>query len=210
MRKVKLGYVDISVAENWKIVQDHTRGKKLTSSPAVGLYGANKNAPHWHNGKATAPVLHTWASSYADHYGYGHWDPDCYDGASVQPHGKNYHYGDQKGTYHPPKGMSYGHGGEPYSRGPRDAYCTDSKRHEGALKSAGVALGAGGKGYMSKGRWHKGDQVTQMKTDSMGMIARRRTVMRGGKLSGAAHSAYKGAKIKDYKRGSFTDEQLAA
>ena len=106
--------------------------------------------------------------------------------------------------------MSYGHGGEPYSRGPRDGYCTDSKRHDGALKSAGVALGAGGKGYMSKGRWHKGDQVTQMKTDKMGMVARRRSVLRGGKLSGAAHSAFKGAKIKDYKRGSYTDDQLAA
>ena len=48
-----------------------------------------------------------------------------------------------------------------------------------------------------------------MKTDKYGMVARRRSVLRGGKLSGAAHSAYKGAKIKDYKRGTYTDDQLA-
>ena len=29
-RKIKLGYVDISVEENWKIIQDHTKGKKMT------------------------------------------------------------------------------------------------------------------------------------------------------------------------------------
>ena len=47
-RKVKMGYVDLSVAENWRIVQDHTRGKKLTHAPTVTMYGDNKNSPHWY------------------------------------------------------------------------------------------------------------------------------------------------------------------
>ena len=41
-RKIKLGYVDISVEENWKIIQDHTKGRKMTATPAVTLYGQNK------------------------------------------------------------------------------------------------------------------------------------------------------------------------
>ena len=47
-RKIKLGYVDISVEENWKIIQDHTKGKKMTETPAVTLYGDNKETPHWY------------------------------------------------------------------------------------------------------------------------------------------------------------------
>ena len=46
-RKIKLGYVDISVTENWQIIQDHTKGKKLTHTPAVTLYGDNKESPYW-------------------------------------------------------------------------------------------------------------------------------------------------------------------
>lgn len=46
-RKIKLGYVDISVEENWKIVQDHTKGKKLTHTPAVTLYGDDKESPYF-------------------------------------------------------------------------------------------------------------------------------------------------------------------
>ena len=48
-RKIKLGYVDISVEENWKIIQDHTKGKKMTHTPAVTLYGTKDKAhPHWY------------------------------------------------------------------------------------------------------------------------------------------------------------------
>lgn len=47
-RKIKLGYVDISVTENWKIIQDHTKGRKLTHTPAITLYGENKEVPYWY------------------------------------------------------------------------------------------------------------------------------------------------------------------
>ena len=87
-RKVKMGYVDLSVAENWRIVQDHTRGKKLTHAPAISMYGDNKETPHWYTqGHPSHDGLHTWVSSYADTYGYGYWDPDHYTGATVVPHG---------------------------------------------------------------------------------------------------------------------------
>jgi len=47
-RKVKLGYVDVSVVENWKIIQDHTKGKQLNyNKPNITLYGENKESPHW-------------------------------------------------------------------------------------------------------------------------------------------------------------------
>ena len=86
-RKVKLGYVDLSVAENWKIIQDHTRGKKMTHTPEVAIYGDNKETPHiYPTDHPTHDGLHTWVSSYADSFGYGYWDPDQYTGASVVPH----------------------------------------------------------------------------------------------------------------------------
>ena len=83
-RKVKLGYVDISVEENWKIIQDHTKGKKLTETPSVTLYGENKQSPHWYQGKPDAKGVHTWVSDYADHNGYGYWSPDQYHGAGIK------------------------------------------------------------------------------------------------------------------------------
>lgn len=92
-RKIKLGYVDISVTENWKIIQDHTKGRKLTKTPEITLYGDNKETPHWYRKpeKATAEGVHSWVSSYADHFGYGYWDPDQYRGAAAIPvHRRNY------------------------------------------------------------------------------------------------------------------------
>ena len=80
-RKVKLGYVDISVEENWQIIQDHTKGKKMTHTPAITLYGDNKETPHWYpenEGHPTAKGIHTWVSSYADTFGYGYWTPEQY------------------------------------------------------------------------------------------------------------------------------------
>ena len=85
MRKIKLGYVDISVQENWRIIQDHTKGKKMTHTPAVTLYGDNKESPYWYTKEAhpSAKGVHTWVSSYADHFGYGYWDPNSYTGPGV-------------------------------------------------------------------------------------------------------------------------------
>jgi len=45
MRKVKLGYVDISVKENWTILQDHTKGRKISTVPSITMYGEDKQTP---------------------------------------------------------------------------------------------------------------------------------------------------------------------
>jgi len=171
-RKVKLGYVDISVEENWKIVQDHTKGKKMTHTPAVTLYGDNKESPYWYTAEEqpTAKGVHTWASSYADHHGYGWWDPDNYTGTGANAPKYYNQYGNQYGIGH------------------RQHY--DSPEHNGALGYAGVKTGAHGKGYVTDGKWQKGDQVTQLQVqDKDNVVMRRRTVTEGGKLSGAAHDA---------------------
>ena len=156
-RKIKLGYVDISVEENWKIIQDHTKGRKMTATPAVTLYGENKEKPYWykHEGaKPSAGGVHKWVSSYADYYGYGYWDPEKYTGASAHAHdGYNRHgYGIDKREH------------------------IDSRHHDGALGKLGVRTGKAGKGYLTDGKWQKGDQVTQVKANRDETIMRRRTV----------------------------------
>ena len=86
-RKVKMGYVDLSVAENWKIVQDYTKGKKMSHTPTVTIYGENKESPYWYpQDHPEHEGLHTWVTSYADNFGYGYWDPDHYTGANLVPH----------------------------------------------------------------------------------------------------------------------------
>lgn len=126
--------------ENWKIIQDHTKGKTLTHTPAVTLYGDDKVKPYWYPKDAvTAEGVHTWVSNYADHYGYGFWDPDHYDGTGALSH--HAHPG-QPGLPGPGTGK-YGIG-----RG-KGAY--DSSRHNGAMANVGVAIGKGGKGYMLGG-----------------------------------------------------------
>ena len=40
---------------------------------------------------------------------------------------------------------------------------------------------------MTAGKWQNGDQITQLKQDDEGVVMRRRTVTKGGSLSGAAH-----------------------
>lgn len=98
-RKIKLGYVDISVEENWKIIQDHTKGKKMTQTPAVTLYGENKETPYWYPEETPdAKGVHTWASSYADHFGYGHWNPNEYSGSGVNGYAYDKSYSPQYRT----------------------------------------------------------------------------------------------------------------
>ena len=174
-RKIKLGYVDISVTENWKIIQDHTKGRKLTSTPAITLYGDNKETPHWYKKpeKATAEGVHSWVSSYADHFGYGYWDPDQYRGAAAIPvHRRNYVWEDGVNRYN-------------YGIGKRRAI--DTARHNGALGKVGVAIGKNGKGYKTGGKWIQGDQITALKHDGEQTVMLRRTVTKGGSLSGLAH-----------------------
>ena len=88
-----MGYVDISVEENWKIIQDHTKGKRLNTTPSVTLYGDNKKSPHvYKKDHPSAKGVHTWVSEYADTYGYGYWSPDSYGGPAVKD---GYHYDKQ-------------------------------------------------------------------------------------------------------------------
>ena len=175
-RKIKLGYVDISVEENWKIIQDHTKGKKMTATPAVTLYGEDKNKPYWYNKEKhpSAGGVHKWVSSYADYYGYGYWDPEQYDGPTAHRYGHRHHDGVNRHNY----GIGY-------------RKSIDSRHHDGALSKFGVRTGSAGKGYLTDGKWQKGDQVTQVKADRDQTIMRRRTVTQGGSLSGAAHKAAK-------------------
>ena len=163
-RKVKMGYVDLSVAENWRIVQDHTRGKKLTHAPTITIYGENKQSPHWYaqGGDLDLNGMHTWVSSYADTHGYGYWDPDEYTGSGVMPH--------------------YASGYHKYR---------DSPMHNGALNEIGIEAGPNGKGYAKAGKWQVGKSITQLNTDRQGMVMNRRTTTQGGKLYGAAHKTPK-------------------
>lgn len=71
--------------------------------------------------------------------------------------------------------------------GKQTGYGYGNAEHKGALGLAGVALSKDGKGYMTAGKWQNGDQITQLKQDDEGVVMRRRTVTKGGSLSGAAH-----------------------
>lgn len=175
-RKIKLGYVDISVTDNWKIVQDHTKGKKITQTPAVTLYGANKESPYFYDDESdpTADGVHSWVSSYADHFGYGYWDPDKYQGTSAIP---NCMFSEE--------GCDLNR----HDYGIEQRYAVDTERHDGSLAKAGLAVGKDGKGYQTAGKWISGDQVTSLKQDEEETVMRRRTVTKGGTLSGIAHNA---------------------
>lgn len=120
-RKIKLGYVDISVEENWKIIQDHTKGKKMTHTPAVSLYGDDKVHPHFYEpNHPSADGVHKWVSSYADYHGYGWWNPEQYDGATAHPSYQGLHGQSDDGI------NRHGYGIEK-----RQGH--DSKKHDGAL-----------------------------------------------------------------------------
>lgn len=73
--------------------------------------------------------------------------------------------------------------------GPNGHQWRDTERHDGKLAKAGVPVGANGKGYLSAGKWIKGDQVTSLKHSKNESVMRRRTVTMGGGLSGLAHNA---------------------
>ena len=156
-------------------MQDHTKGKKITYTPQVTLYGDNKKSPHFYKSMSPeAEGVHTWVSSYADYFGYGYWNPDEYYGAGVH----------QKGYYVPQVGKD-NYMLSRYGIGKREHH--DGMRHEGDLAKIGVATGANGKGYSTEGKWRKGDQVVQVQQDDKGTVMRRRTITTGGKLTGAAH-----------------------
>jgi len=139
MRKVKLGYVDISVTENWQILQDHTKGRRITHTPQVTLYGDNKEAPHYYpEEQPKAERIHTWVTSYADAFGYGYWNPDEYTGAGVYPRYMPYNNGYYHGMPNSLYNQNYGgYGG--YQEGGYAGYVNDPGyydnpyRHEGAL-----------------------------------------------------------------------------
>jgi hypothetical protein len=78
-------------------------------------------------------------------------------------------------------------------------YAVDTKSHDGALGKAGVAIGRGGKGYLRAGKWIAGDQVTALKHDGEQTVMLRRTVTKGGQLSGLAHNGPSEKLKQDYQ-----------
>lgn len=57
----------------------------MSQTPEVALYGENKESPHFYpRDQPSAKGVHTWVSSYADHFGYGYWRPEQYKGTDVK------------------------------------------------------------------------------------------------------------------------------
>ena len=108
-RKVKFGYVDITVEENREILQTYTAGASIESTPTIYLYGQDKYAPTLSYGDYTVNSLNDYICGYCDDYGYG----------IVSDYG----YGDSYGSY----GDSYGSYGAPaYGRGYGRSYGYDA------------------------------------------------------------------------------------
>ena len=144
----------------------------MTHTPEVALYGADKSSPHFFDKESnpSANGVHKWVSSYADYYGYGWWNPEQYTGVAVKGHDDGINR----------------HG---YGIGKRRGF--DSKKHNGALHHHGVAVGYGGRGYTTAGKWQVGDQETSLRSHKGESVMRRRTITQGGQLTGAAHEGEK-------------------
>ena len=156
----------------------------MHSTPAVTLYGDNKESPYWYNkDHPSAEGVHSWVSNYADHFGYGYWDPDQYQGTSAIPYQSLHQMQVKDGI----RRNGYGIGAR---------YAVDTVRHNGALGKIGVATGHGGKGYSNSGKWIAGDQVTSVKSGKDEMVMLRRTVTKGGSLTGLAHKSPMAGKSK--------------
>jgi hypothetical protein len=158
------------------------------------MYGANKESPYFYDDEdhPSAGGVHSWVSSYADHFGYGYWDPDMYQGTSAIPN------------------CMFSEEGCPLDRhgyGIDERYAVDTERHDGKLGQAGVAIGPNGKGYVTAGEYIKGDQVTSLKHEKDTTVMRRRTVTQGGGLSGLAHNAPGNAKQLAYAPNQQTPTQ---
>jgi hypothetical protein len=71
IRRVKFGYVDVTVEANASIIQRYTAGKQVQYTPTIFLYGRNKYAPTLYEGNYSYASLSAFITTYCDHSGYG-------------------------------------------------------------------------------------------------------------------------------------------
>ena len=103
MRRVKFGYVDITIPSNAFILNNYVAGQQIQYTPTVFLYGANKAAPVLYEGDYKADSLTSFVCGFCDKEGYGitGYGPNGYGRYGVTytvhspygPHGLNAGYG---------------------------------------------------------------------------------------------------------------------
>ena len=69
-KKVKLGYVDVTVEGSRKIVGKYTQGKDVTGTPTLFVYGNEKMAPIEFKGDLTSKTINQYLIDYAETNGY--------------------------------------------------------------------------------------------------------------------------------------------
>ena len=70
-RKVKFGYVDITVEESYEIVNKYTAGRSVQATPSVFVYGREKLAPSVYSGDFSFNSLGDYIVGECDSQGYG-------------------------------------------------------------------------------------------------------------------------------------------
>jgi len=69
-KKVKLGYVDVTLEASRKIVGKYTQGKEVEGTPTLFVYGNEKMAPIEFKGDLTAKNINEYLVGYAEQNGY--------------------------------------------------------------------------------------------------------------------------------------------
>jgi glutaredoxin len=69
-KKVKLGYVDVTLAASRKIVGKYTQGKEVEGTPTLFVYGNEKMKPIEFKGDLTAGSVNDYLVAYAEENGY--------------------------------------------------------------------------------------------------------------------------------------------
>mmetsp|Transcript_5876 Transcript_5876/g.7101 ORF Transcript_5876/g.7101 Transcript_5876/m.7101 type:complete len:136 (-) Transcript_5876:1067-1474(-) len=70
-RKIKFGYVDISMDSNSSILDKFCGDVEVQYTPTVLLYGEDKWAPEEYSGDYTSPSLNSETCSFCDTQGFG-------------------------------------------------------------------------------------------------------------------------------------------
>ena len=95
VRKVKFGYLDITVEENREILETYTGGATIEATPTIYLYGRDTYAPTLYYGDYTVDSLNDYICGYCDDYGYG----VVVDDYGYGDYDLGYGYGDSYGDY---------------------------------------------------------------------------------------------------------------
>ena len=69
-KKVKLGYVDVTLEASRKVVGKYTQGKDVTGTPTLYVYGDQKMEPIEFKGDLTAKNINEYLVKYAEDNGY--------------------------------------------------------------------------------------------------------------------------------------------